>query len=62
MAEAIGKGLLVGIGIDARVTIEVVCNSDYEAEVLYEDIIDRLRRGEAISFSVAAQEPAKVGK
>ena len=40
------------------VKIEVICGDDYEAQVLYDDLIERLQAGEGISLSVE-RKPAE---
>jgi hypothetical protein len=34
------------------VTIEVICGDDYEAQVLYDDLVERMQAGEGITLSV----------
>ena len=57
MSEAKPKKLLVslemaiGVLFDA-VTIEIICGDDYEAQVLYDDLNERLQAGESITLSV----------
>lgn len=48
----IGKKVAVSVLFDT-VTIEIICGDDYMAQVLYDDLIDKLRRGEGITISLA---------
>ena len=50
-AEKVGKKIAVSVMFDT-VKLEVICGDDYEAQVLYDDLIERLRSGEGISLSV----------
>jgi hypothetical protein len=51
----VGKKLAIGVFVDV-VKIEIVCGSEYEAQVLYEDLTERMQSGEAITLSAAAAE------
>lgn len=34
------------------VKLHIICGDDYEAQVLYDDIVERLRAGESISLNL----------
>lgn len=34
------------------VTVELICGDEYAAQVTYDDIVDRLHRGEGLTLSV----------
>ena len=53
----LNKKLAVSVLFDV-VKIEVICGDDYEAQVLYDDLIERLQAGEGISLSVE-RKPAE---
>lgn len=38
------------------VNIELICGDEYAANVLYEDIIDRLKAGEGLTLSASQSE------
>ena len=40
------------------VSIEIVCADDYEAQVLFDDICDRLKAGEIFSMRMKPEERA----
>lgn len=48
---AVSRKLAVSVLFDT-VSIEVICGDDYEAQVLYDDLIERLQAGENITLSV----------
>jgi hypothetical protein len=50
-----GKKMAVSVLFDV-VKLEIICGDDYEAQVLFEDLIDRLRDGQDIQLSVANAE------
>jgi hypothetical protein len=56
-ADLVGKRLAISIQDDV-VSIEILCDGDYEAEVLYDDLIERARSGEGFSLGVSAAKPA----
>ena len=49
--DKVGKKIAVSVMFDT-VKVEIICGDDYEAQVLYDDLIERLRSGEGISLSV----------
>jgi hypothetical protein len=55
MAEVtVGRKVAVSVRFDT-VMLEVICGDEYEAQVLYDDLVDRLKSGEGISLSLAQQ-------
>jgi hypothetical protein len=44
------------------VKIEVICGDDYEAQVLYEDICDRMKDGEGITLALSQNKSVSEGK
>lgn len=56
----VGRKLAVSVLFDT-VSIEVICGDEYEAQVLYDDIIERMQSGEGISLGVVPKpEEAKL--
>ena len=51
IANLSGKKLAVSVKFDV-VQLEIICGDDYEAQVLFDDLIDRLRDGEGISLNI----------
>lgn len=49
--------IAISIFIDT-IKIELICGDEYAAQVTYEDILDRLQRGEGLALSVKQPEPA----
>jgi hypothetical protein len=49
-SDLVGKKIAVSVMFDT-VSIEIMCGDGYDAQVLYEDITDRLRDGETISLT-----------
>jgi hypothetical protein len=45
------RKLAVSISFDV-VRIDVICGDNYEAQVLYDDIIERMKSGEGITLRV----------
>jgi hypothetical protein len=56
--DKVGKKVAVSVRFDT-VTLEVICGDEYEAQVLYDDLVERLRSGEGISLSLGQPESAK---
>ena len=48
--------LAVNIMLDT-VSIELICGDEYAAEVLYDDIIDRLKAGEGLTLTANQGAP-----
>jgi hypothetical protein len=57
-SDIVSKQVAVSVLFDT-VTIELICKDDYLATVLYDDILDRLQRGEGITLSLAQKEEVK---
>ena len=52
MAETLLSGKKLGVSVLFDVVkIEIICGDDYEAQVTYDDILDRLKRGEGLTLS-----------
>ena len=52
MSETLLKFKKLGVSVLFDVVkIEIICGDDYEAQVTYDDILDRLRRGEGLKLS-----------
>ena len=47
------KKIILGVLFDT-VKIELVCHNDYEAQVLYDDLVERLQAGQEISIDPVA--------
>lgn len=56
MSDTVGRKVAVSVLFDI-VKIEVICGDFYEAQVLYDDLIERLQAGEGISLSLAQSSP-----
>lgn len=39
------------------VSIKISCGDDYAAQVVFDDIVDRLRRGEGLTLRLTQTEP-----
>lgn len=52
--QPIARKVAVSVLFDV-VSIELICGDDYAAQVLYDDLIDRLQSGEGIRLSVDAR-------
>lgn len=52
MTDLVSKQVAVSVLFDT-VKIELICGDDYAAQVLYDDLVDRLRRSEGITLAVA---------
>ena len=50
-----GKKLAISVLFDT-VKLEIICGDAYEAQVLYDDLLDRLRAGEDISVGLSQPE------
>jgi hypothetical protein len=44
------------------VKIEVICGDNYEAQVLYDDICDRMKAGEGITLALSQNRSVSEGK
>jgi hypothetical protein len=53
-----GKKMAVSVLFDV-VKLEIICGDDYEAQVLFEDLIDRLKDGQDIQLSVKSLGESK---
>jgi hypothetical protein len=51
VAQKISQKVAISVQFD-MVTIELICGDAYAAQVLYDDLIDRLRCGEGITLSM----------
>lgn len=59
--DRIGNSILLGVMFDT-VEIKIVCDSDYGAQVLYDDLVDRLQAGQGIILAPGQKvvlEPTK---
>ena len=50
-----GKKLAISVLFDT-VKLEIICGDDYEALVLYEDLLERLRSGQNVSIGLDQPE------
>ncbi len=55
-AALVGRKMAISVLFDV-VSVEIICGDDYEAQVLYDDITERLQKGDGISLSV--RQPSK---
>lgn len=53
IADLPNRGLRISVMFN-DVTITIGADSAYEAQVLFEDIVDRLKKGETISLEASA--------
>ena len=51
----VGKKVAVGVQFDT-VVIEIICGDYYLAQVLYDDITERLQKGEGISIGLGQKK------
>jgi hypothetical protein len=51
MVDLVGKRLSIGVIFDT-VTVQIICGSDYEAQVLHDDIMERIRSGEGVAIAL----------
>ena len=58
-SETIGKKVAVSVMFDV-VTIEVICGDDYLAQVFFDDITDRLRKGEGVTLLLGQKQKGEV--
>jgi hypothetical protein len=56
----VGRQLAVSVRFDT-VSIDVMCGDDYEAQVLFDDLTERLQKGEGITLSVSQSPPPNNG-
>jgi hypothetical protein len=56
--DTIGKKVAVSVLFDT-VSINVICGDDYLAQVLYDDLIERLRKGDGITLSLSQRRKAE---
>ena len=54
----IGKKMVISVLFDT-VSVKLICCDDYEAQVVYDDISQRLLSGEEITFGI---DPKNVGR
>lgn len=54
--QRVGRQIAISVLMDV-VTIEVICGDNYEAQVLYDDLVDRLRSGEGMTLSARPVAP-----
>ena len=57
----VSRKVAVSVLFDS-VTIELDCGDAYEAQVLYDDLIQRLQSGEGITLSLSQPELANTGE
>jgi hypothetical protein len=51
MSDKVSKKIAVSVEFDI-VSIKIVCGDDYHAQVMYDDIVQRLQNGESISIDL----------
>ena len=56
--DLVGKKVAISVMFDV-VKVEVICGDEYLAQVLYDDLIERMRSGEGISLGVKPREAMK---
>jgi hypothetical protein len=63
MSETIGKFKKIAVSqkLDV-VTIELICGDEYEAAVLMDDMVERLRAGDGLRLNVGQHPIAKLDK
>lgn len=57
MAELLTKGKVAVEVLFDTVSIEITCGDAYEAQSVYDEIIERLSRGEGITLGLKQPEP-----
>lgn len=53
-SDIVSKKIAVSIMFDT-VSVELICGDEYLANVLYDDLIERLKSGQGITLSVDAK-------
>lgn len=56
--DTVGKKMAVSVLFDT-VTVEIICGDDYLAQVLYDDIVERMQSGQGISLGLVGPCVAK---
>jgi hypothetical protein len=51
----IGKKVAVSVRFDT-VCVEIICGDDYLAQVLYDDLTERLQKGEGITIGLGQKK------
>lgn len=57
MAELLTKGKVAVSVLFDTVKIELICGDAYEAQSLYDEVIERLRAGEGLTLGLKQPEP-----
>lgn len=57
-SQLIGKMVEISVMFDV-VSINVHCNSDYEAQIFFDDITERLNKGDHITIDLGDQSKAQ---
>ena len=52
--DLVGQKIAVSVVFDT-VKIEIICGDDYAAQVLYDDLVDRLQNGQGIKLAVGVR-------
>ena len=52
VASLVGKSLSLSVLFDT-VTIQIRCGDSYEAQVIYDDLVERARSGDGFSLAVS---------
>lgn len=53
--QKVGKKLAISVLFDT-VSVEIICGDAYEAQVLFDDLCERMQAGEGIQLSCAPKE------
>lgn len=56
--DTVGKQVAISVMFDI-VKIEIICGDDYTAQVLYDDLVERLGAGQGITLGLGQKEPAE---
>jgi hypothetical protein len=56
--DAVGKQVAISVMFDI-VKIEIICGDDYAAQVLYDDLVERLGAGQGITLGLGQKVPAE---
>lgn len=57
-SDLVGKKMAIGVLFDT-VTTEIICGDDYAAQILYDDIVERVQSGQVVSLSLGGPAVAR---
>ena len=54
----VGKKVLISVMFDV-VSIQISCDDEYMAQVLYDDLVDRMKSGDGVAIRCKPEKPGK---